>query len=220
MKNFAIVFFMAAVLLALSPASARAQEYGFYLTPKVSYNHIKSDVKKGGNYSYSDNVGGAAIAAGYDFNVHCYAPVRLELELAMRAKTSHSKILENGLWGRESLGSKTGATSIFANVYFDFHNESDFIPYIGGGVGAAYLKLENRWKNYGATPGTERFNSSGWDFAWNAGAGLAYKLNEQVALDLGYRYTDLGTLSEVRDFNKSDLDGSGHEVLLGVRFTL
>lgn len=213
MKNLAVIAFLATVFLVLAPASAQAQEYGFYLTPKAFWSHVKADAGHDG--SYNDNVGGGALAIGYDFSVHCYAPIRAELELAMRGKAKKD-------WkGSDEYGSykdniKTGVTSIFANVYYDFHNQSDFTPYIGAGLGAARTKIELSDRYYdGIAAGIKRsMSESEWNFAWNVGAGLSYKLNEQASLDLGYRYADFGTHSKW-----TDIDITGHEVLFGVRFT-
>lgn len=209
MKNLVFTFFLSAVVFAFAPASAQAQEYGFYLTPKVFYSHLEADVNSFGDYN--DNVGGGALAIGYDFNTQCYAPIRLELEFAMRGKGKHDV---TGLWGYPVKGDlKVSVTSLFANAFYDFHNQSDFTPYIGGGLGAARIKGETKLSYGGYKYSGSR---SEWDFAWNVGAGVAYKLTDFASLDLGYRYADFGTLTEDGD---DIMDVTGHEVLLGVRFT-
>ncbi len=55
-------------------------------------------------------------------------------------------------------------------------------PYLGGGVGFARNKMSDTGI---ATPWKTRF-------AWQAGAGLSFKVHELLILDLGYRYKDLG----------------------------
>lgn len=213
MKNLAVIAILAAVFFVLAPAQAQAQEYGFYLTPKAFWSHVKADVKHSG--SGSDNVGGGALAIGYDFNVNCYAPVRAELEFAMRGKAKKSW-RESGEGYRAKGEAKADVTSIFANAYYDFYNQSDFTPYLGAGLGAARIKIETKG-SYAWSGGVAResYSKSEWDFAWNVGAGVAYKLTEQASLDLGYRYADFGSLSD----NSVDVDVTGHEVLLGLRFT-
>jgi len=217
MKNLAVAFFLVAVFFALTPASARAQEYGFYLTPKLFYSHIKSDTGHGG---YSDNVGGGAGAVGYDFSTLGYAPVRLELEWGLRSKTKYDEVVYRWLGGKTTLQSKTSVTSVFANMFYDFHNQSDFTPYIGAGLGTARIRVENKWRARGTLSEYQVSKSkSNWDFAWNVGAGVSYNLIDEIALDMGYRYADFGALTDLPDLENVDVDGTGHELLLGLRLT-
>lgn len=208
MKKLAVL--MAAVALtALSAVPAQAQGY---LAPKVFWSHLEGDVGFGLG-KYNDNVAGGALAAGYDFYQGGFdAPLRFELEAAFRADATHDeKYTVEGIGVSEKY--EVGVTSIFANAYYDFHNTTDFTPYFGGGLGAARIKGTGTIKADG-----ERLsaNVSNWDFAWNVGGGVAYKLTESASLDLGYRYADFGTLT-VNDVDL--LDVTGHEVLLGGRFS-
>lgn len=210
MKKLIGVLFSVAVFFVLSTSSAQADDKcGFYLTPKIFYSHVKADI--GGVVGkYSDNVAGVALALGYDFNERNSIPIRTEIEFATRGKAETSVY---GLWGTPVKGDfNVRVSSLFANVYYDFHNQSDFTPYIGAGLGAARLKGESK-----VSSGGYKFSGSKteWDFAWNVGAGVAYKLTDMVSLDLGYRYSDFGSISED---GFDDMDFTGHEVLLGVRF--
>lgn len=210
MKNLIGVLFLATVFFAVTPASAQAQGTGHYLAPKLFWSHLTGDVGALGDYS--DSVVGGALAFGHNFYDGGFdAPVRLEIEAAFRADGKYNeRYTIEGIRTDEKY--EIGVTSIFANAYFDLYNQTDFAPYIGGGVGAARIKgkvTAAGWYNGSASV-------SSWDFAWNVGAGVAYNLTPTVALDLGYRYADFGTLT----FSNVDLiDVTGHEVLLGGRFT-
>lgn len=217
MKNLAIVFFLVSAFFILTPIAASAQQYGFYLTPKLFYSHIKSDTGHGG---YSDNVAGGAGAFGYDLNILGYAPVRLELEWGLRGKTKYDEVVDRWVGGKTTLQSKTSVTSIFANMFYDFHNQGDFTPYIGAGLGTARTRVENKWRESGTFGQySQNKSKSNWDFAWNVGAGVSYKLIDEIAVDMGYRYADFGTLDDLPDMENVDIDGSGHEVMLGLRLT-
>jgi opacity protein-like surface antigen len=67
-------------------------------------------------------------------------------------------------------------------------------------------------------------SSNSWNFAYNVGAGVSYAVSEQLALDLGYRYYDLGSASP----GASAVDGitpggsvdvTAHELSLALRFS-
>ena len=64
----------------------------------------------------------------------------------------------------------------------------------------------------------ERFTN----FAWNVGAGVAYNVNENLAIDAGYRYVDLGynEVSSTVDGKKYEVGSRpyNHEFMLGLRF--
>lgn len=204
-----VVLAAAIALTALYAVPAQAQGY---LAPKVFWSHLEGDA--GFDLGkYNDNAAGGALAAGYDFyNGGFDAPLRFELEAAFRADATHDeRYTLEGIGVSEKY--EVGVTSIFANAYYDFHNTTDFTPYFGGGLGAARIKGTVTAKAAG-----ERLSlkASNWDFAWNVGAGVAYNFTDKVALDLGYRYADFGTLT-VSDVDL--LDVTGHEVLLGGRFS-
>ena len=226
--------------MVLSPAAAGAQAptEPFYLAPKALYSYqevtsfqgkgnLHGDWKdpSGGNMKggdKNDKTFGGGVAIGYDLGALGYAPVRLEAEFLKRGSV---KMDYKGGTNTASSGGSIGTLSdykvsasvstIFANAYLDFHNDSKFTPYIGAGVGGAYvdtkvgstkrLDLEhnqpyyvddpsytgitNTWHSY---EGNMKGQHSDWNFAWNASAGFAYDLTENVALDLSYRYSDFG----------------------------
>ncbi len=115
---------------------------------------------------------------------------------------------------------KASVQTVMANLYLDFRNDTDFTPYIGVGAGGAYVDAQvtgiqdldmrhptaqyydpvdntgqswtgqtnNRYSYRGNVYGQQ----NSWNFAWNASAGFSYQMTPNVALDLGYRYSDFG----------------------------
>ena len=67
------------------------------------------------------------------------------------------------------------------NVVFRYENSTKCVPYIGGGAGGAVSIVAD---------------STGSDtdtvFAYQAKAGVAFQLNENVAIDLGYKFFATG----------------------------
>ena len=82
------------------------------------------------------------------------------------------------------------------NAYIDLGTWWCITPYVGGGVGFASLSvigLQGRqraeWRRR-LWPGQQPRRN----FAWAVYAGLSYKVNPSLTLDLSYRYTDLGDI--------------------------
>ncbi len=65
--------------------------------------------------------------------------------------------------------------TVMANGYYDFDTKSDLIPYLMAGAGVADVNVT--WSPDNATA-----------FVWQVGAGVGFKVDDNVTLDLGYRY--------------------------------
>jgi len=131
---------------------------------------------------------------------------------------------------------KVKATTLFFNGYYDFHATEKIKPYFGAGLGLARLSFDMNWSVSEPDDGVDRFfinkSESFNNFAYHLGAGVAYNLTENIALDLGYRYTDYGKVS-MSSLNMVDAGGQifigsindmkvslhQNEVMLGLRYT-
>jgi len=109
--------------------------------------------------------------------------------------------------------SRLQSASTIASLYYDFPLASRFKPYVGAGVGFSHnhMRVDSI-----ALPGTNATGAnigSSNHFAWQAGAGVAFEVNSQIAVDLGYHYFDGGSVG---------LDQTLHaqELQLGVRLTI
>ena len=80
-------------------------------------------------------------------------------------------------------GGDVHAYAAMINLYYDFNRGGGFEPYLGVGVGAARI-------NANAHDGTLPSHLDGEDtsIAYQALAGVAIGLGEQLDLDIGYRY--------------------------------
>jgi opacity protein-like surface antigen len=124
-----------------------------------------------------------------------------------------------------------------ANGYVDLGTWWCLTPYIGAGVGTARVQIANFVDQGVATlfpPGSgvgpslvSAQTGSQWNFAWALHAGLAYQINPNVAVELGYSYVNLGDGLTGAD-NAFDNSAGGHafkfhditshDVKLGVRW--
>ena len=191
MKRFYIALFIIGSLLL--PEFAIAEGNGVYVAPKFlmsiqnSGTVERSRALAGSDASdYSQFALGGAFALGYDFWQQHLLPLRAELEFALRANNektwSGDSILEvKGTWNNSTL---------FANLFWDFHNDTALTPYVGAGLGMAfvYTGYDFTDANGNKFSADDRFTN----FAWNVGAGLAYNINENFTLDAAYRFVGLG----------------------------
>jgi outer membrane autotransporter protein len=81
-------------------------------------------------------------------------------------------------------------------------------PYIGAGIGYSWLGMSIN--AFGV-----KKSAKDKDWGWNAGLGVAYELNDNLDLTLGYRYEDLGTAKK----DNVKVDFTNHKVSLGLRYT-
>ena len=119
------------------------------------------------------------------------------------------------------------AITALANVYVDLGNYHGFTPYVGAGVGAAYVMIDDIVSQSGDGYRRSSATRDDWNFAWALMAGSPTTSRRNLALDLGYRYLNLGDVEQRytgrtrgwrrRSFNYDDLQA--HEIRVGMRYT-
>ncbi|WP_141056820.1 outer membrane protein [Brucella melitensis] len=87
--------------------------------------------------------------------------------------------------------SKASVWTAMANAYVDLPRVGPLTPYLGAGIGAAYVKYDT-WKTSEICPTctlqSDKDGFDSWRFAMALMAGVSYDLADQLKLDLGYRY--------------------------------
>ncbi len=203
---------MGCILGMISVSSAFAQD-GLYISGNFGISIVNdltaSGIDEDGAWSADtswDTGYTMHVALGYDFN-----PIRTELELGY-AKNDCDKVDSE----EQATDGDVTATTIFANAYYDFHNSSSFIPYIGAGLGYAKISYNN-------------LNAEGWDYPFDADdsvfayqfmAGVGYTINSNISVDISYRYTGTSDpgLEDV-DGTTLDFEYNAHIVSLGMKYT-
>lgn len=221
MKRF--IATLALVLTLALPGLAAAEGTGMYLAPKFLMSiqdtgtiERTSALAGSGVDDYSQFTLGGALALGYDFWPQQMLPLRVEIEFALRGNSEKS--WSDG--GRVSNVKGTWNNStLFANLFWDFHNDTAFTPYIGAGLGLAF-----NYTGYDFTVDGGKFSADDrfTNFAWNVGVGASYSFNENIALDASYRFVGLG-YNEVSAYHNSwkyeiGSDPYNNEFMLGLRF--
>lgn len=202
-----------AVLLISSPALAQT-DTGLYLEGNLGYSFPDevdiSDDGLDGEVELDDALtfGGAI---GYRFPW-----ARLEANVSYRENDVDTVSVGNQDFGGDG---KTEALVGLVNAYLDLDFGLPIHPFVGGGIGAAYLSVDT-----GGNSPLEVDDEAG-AFAWNLLAGVGYDVTESIALTATYRYlrlegTDFSADLAGVDAGDVDVDDvSLHEVLLGLRYT-
>lgn len=227
-----------ALTVALS-IPAFAADNGFYLGVKfIDSIQSTGDISKGGGPhvggansfdidSYSQNTIGGGAFVGYDFYPMQQVPVRAEIEYAIRTNSETdwgSKAIGGVPAGAASLKGQWNLQTLFLNAYWDFHNDTAFTPYIGGGLGMGIIQSKYEMDILG---GSGSHNETNTVFAWNAGAGVAYAITDNLSADLAYRFVGLGYhenektvhVGGISEKMKVGMAPYANEFSLGIRYT-
>jgi opacity protein-like surface antigen len=142
---------------------------------------------------------------------------------------------------RSEDSSEMSAISFMANGYVDLGTFAGFTPYVGAGAGYTFVTWETLNSDFYCVGGncggasylghTENGGTDDWRFTWQAMAGVAYAINRNLKLDVGYRYREIDKGDMFKwDFNTTQAGATGfqgrdggltqHEVRVGLRYDL
>lgn len=231
LKKLLMAALAAAFLLPASQAGA-ADQTGVYVAPKFVLNiqHAKGEWSIPGETLGSESKtaarAGGALAVGYDFGKSMNIPVRAELEYGIYGRASKTKSF-TAEEGSASLKTEVGLQTLLLNAYYDIGTYSGFTPYVGGGLGLAFLRTKGALSV--AVDAAPAFELSGSHtkavFAGQVGLGCSYALTDYAALDLGYRFLLTGNGETPLSFAGVELakvkskNNYAHQFMLGLRFT-
>jgi opacity protein-like surface antigen len=178
------------------------------------------------------------IGAGYQFNNWFRADVTGQ----WRGRANfHGSQFTDAFAGSALVDNYSGSKSelvFLANGYVDLGTWWCVTPYIGAGVGTSYNRISGfRDDGFGSTFGVARppsvvyaADAGKWNFAWALHAGLGYKVTQNVTLELGYSYMNLGDATTGVNSNYAGTatpqypwtmkDITSHDLKIGVRWNL
>ena len=237
------------LVTAISFSSLAYADNGFYTSLKAGISDTKFDNSKDqisesdfqltlhnkdANKSIYPNI---SAAVGFDFSKISNVNARAELEYTYKDKAKFSSSIDKATFevdgNSQTIDAPEGISSFFINelrtqslmlnAYYDFKNTSKFTPYVSAGAGVTRVKnkqtLNSEFSEEGSL-GSDTNNS----FTWSAGAGVSYKVTENVALDLAYRYVDADEIEFNHNISsegvnlKSTADLVSHDYSLGIRY--
>lgn len=213
--SLAISVAVAALAFGSGPAAAQDSSMrfmqGLYLSGGIGGHQTDdADVSGGGVDVEADTDKGFAglVGFGSDFGDSNF---RVELEGAYRGAGDVDSV--SGVSGTGDVE----ALSVMGNVFYDFGLNDRFDLYVGGGLGAAEVDM-----NQAGVFGGSLIDTSDLGWAWQLGAGAAYAINERLKLTVDYRFLNIEDLDFRTSPNIGDLDVDyrDHAVFVGLRFNL
>jgi opacity protein-like surface antigen len=205
-------------------------------TNAAAYNNV--NVSQTGSFS---SAGIFDLGAGYRFNNWFRADVTGQY----RGKSTFTGLdvvrgvgPATGFAGTNSYTATKQELLFLANAYVDLGTWWCITPFIGAGVGTARVTVGDFTDSGDSTNGVTQSRSlnyagaaSKWNFAWAAHAGLAYKVNPSLTLELAYSYVDMGSGLTGASYSFDGVtntthaafqfkDITSHDVKLGVRWNL
>ncbi|MBY0610704.1 MAG: outer membrane beta-barrel protein [Beijerinckiaceae bacterium] len=224
-------------------------EAGWYLRGDISVGANVSDkhslrttpasATASGVVGYNDDLG-ASVAGGVGVGYAVNSWLRFDGTVEYRGGSKLSSVdyygpnAANGFTtGKDFYSGNVSSVVGLVNGYVDLGTWYCLTPYIGGGVGVAYNRIDGFTDiGYsvpvppGGTAGAYYKGGTSTNFAWALMAGVSYDVTSNLKLDLGYRYLNLGkaqTGSSVPQFGPptyvyTQKDIQSHDVRLGMRW--
>jgi opacity protein-like surface antigen len=144
------------------------------------------------------------------------------------------RFLNGGVFNTNEYTASKSEWVTLVNAYLDLGTWWCITPFIGVGAGVAYNKIEHfRDTNVIAGGGGWADSGTKTNFAWALHAGASYKVTSNFAVELSYRYLNLGKAESgllvnldptvfsgnpLRPVTFNDLQS--HDVMLGMRWLL
>jgi opacity protein-like surface antigen len=208
MKKFLLLAGVACLFSANAEAGVQLNQY---ISGKVSYDWYRNKWKDADmdgieRERLNKERWGSHLAYGVQAGF-----VRGELELNNTMPLKY-KVQDDGVEGKLKLYNY----SVMGNAYFDFLNCTSWTPYIGAGLGTAWMKA----KMFGYADGQKfkALDKSVYNLAWQVMAGVVYKINSNWSVDAGYRYADLGRVRYNYGEGVAKVTARDHEIMLGARY--
>jgi opacity protein-like surface antigen len=205
MKKFLVVMFAVALIFSASMVSAES----LYVSGNIgsSINTDSTWEMPGVPDIDVQHNPGLAIGGAVGYGI---GNSRGELEIGYRT----NEIDEFEALGETVDGGGTvSAVSFMLNGYFDIANNSAFTPFVGGGIGIATVEIKDPEVDGEKLTGSEDASA----FAYQAGLGLGYAVNDVLTIDGGYKYFGTSGLEFDDDV---EVEYGSHTVYVGLRFAI
>jgi opacity protein-like surface antigen len=132
------------------------------------------------------------VGIGVGYTVNSWLRTDVTLEYRGRANMNLMQTGNQGTFDTYH-GNKSEITGLW-NVYADLGTWWCFTPFVGAGVGFSYNRIEDFYDVNPLTNGLAVADGVGskWNLAWALYAGVAYQVTPTFAIELAYRYINLG----------------------------
>ena len=129
----------------------------------------------------------------------------------------HKPLAQQGASGPQPVDGAFSMLAFMVNVDYDFDTGSQWVPYIGGGLGVATISLDTE-----TDTGRSLTDDSDTVFAYQVGAGIGYEFpleeGRSITVSLDWRYFGTQTPTFTGAVTRTDFDVgiSGHDIGIGL----
>lgn len=203
---FSVLCFALAMFLFTGPAGATDQ--GLYFSGKAGLtmpldSSVHFDSGLDAEFEFDPGFSFAA-AIGGQIN----ESMRVEPEISYQENDLDKA--SNGA-GSVSINGDASVWAFMTNIYYDFLPEARATPYIGGGIGFAKVEVSDITSP--AAPGYYLEGDKDSVFCYQASAGVAWTIGNDMTMDFSYRYF----ATEDPDFEISETEFASHNFYAGIR---
>jgi opacity protein-like surface antigen len=233
MRCLAVVAAVLATCSVAGMASAQDKPSGPYLRLDTGASFTTA-----GNHSFGSRDQGESYVVGGGVGYRFMPQLRADFTLGSRGDYGSRRTVAFATV-QSDLESLVG----LATAYYDIVTIGGFTPYIGAGVGFADNHASHARITIPFGTSSSLAGHTNTDFAWQATSGVSYSITPSLALDIGYRYVDMGTVqtgslsamtvpvggfitgtgaggsSTAVGVGVAKTDLQAHEVSIGLRFT-
>ena len=189
--------------VAFAAAGKQASSEGYYGRFDLGMD-IRKDNKLGEVNIKDNKTPVFGMGVGYQFNEYFSS----DLNLQFRALETINKEDKS-----DKLKNKT--TTLMLNGNAQLPTGTIFTPYVTAGIG--YSNVSKAETKLSAGPGSISVSEKNKAaFAWNTGFGVKTKLQDNISLDLGYKFVNAGKISQEILGDKKSSKIQAHELTAGV----
>ena len=214
---------------------------GWYLRGDIGYSNQRVDELDNVLYDTADSVenlhkefsGAPIFGAGVGYRVNKWFRADITGEYRSASDFDGADLYTiGGITRPDKYDAKKTEWLALANGYVDIGSWRGISPYIGAGVGMANIEISSFADVGVGVTGDPAIafadDNDEWNFAWAIYAGLGFEVTQNLTLDIGYRYLDLGDAEsgDIYAYDGTDLvdnpmefkDITSHDIRVGMRY--
>jgi opacity protein-like surface antigen len=220
--------------MPMPPPPAPVEQFGgWYLrgqvgvgmsgTPDLEYQPAPANVGNGFVFDTNSMADSVFIGGGVGYEWNSWLRFDVTGEYRSRARVyAYGHYPPNGL---DTYEGYVRSWVFLANGYVDLGTWNCFTPFIGAGIGGAYVNLADFSDvNPNGGHGVGR-NPYKWNLAWALHAGVDYQVSKNLKVELAYRYLNYGSITDTVDCAGGCNPDSykfgnlySHDIMLGLRW--
>ena len=158
-----------------------------------------------------------SLSIGYDLKHGSPRGFRAELELGGSRASIDAHNFGGTVFDSDAAFGDTTQFYGFANLYYDIGFGGRYALYAGLGIGLSHVDFSN----HGVDAVGTAMDDSSTGLAYQAMAGISYRMMDRMHVDLGYNYQAVtGVELTAVDDTESTIDLDTHAITIGLRFNL